>query len=439
MAVVVLKRRYELVERLASGRTTEVYLAWDRIENKELAVKVLYPQLASDPDFNAAFRSSARRALRLEHPGLVKVLDYGVEDERVYVVEELVKEKTLRELLAEGRVMKPQGALYFALEVGRVLEYLHSEGLTHGSLDEGHVFIFPRRRAKLSDPGFPTTLSGWARPYPPLAEPHRDIQDLGYLIYRSVTGRGEEEAARDIREGFLIWEEGVPQRLRRLVETCLESDGRRGFTDISDLLRETVSSLKEENPMVPVPPLTLDTEGGAEEAEAGKKEKRGRWRMWYALASAAMAAVLLVFWIISMVMGHSKVMVPNLIQMDLYDAQRVAADADLGILVVGRAHYADVRAGCVASQDPKPGVMVKRKTVIKVLESLGPLVVPNLSGLELDAAKLVLEQRGFRVGKIIYQETREYKENVVIESDPPYGEKLSEGAAVDLVVSKRPS
>lgn len=438
MEKLVLKRRYELLRKIASGRTTEVYLARDRIEEAEIVVKILHPHLASDPDFNAAFRSSARRALRLEHPSLVKVLDYGIEDDKVYVVEELVREKTLRELLAEGRVMKPQGALYFALEVGRILEYLHSEGITHGSLDEGHVFIFPRRRAKLSDPGFPTTQSGWARPYPPLMEPHRDLQDLGYLIYRSVTGRGEEEASRDIKDGFLIWGEGVPQRLRKLVETCLESDGRHGFADVSELLRETVSSLREEQPMVAVPPVPETPREEPAEGEVGKKEKPARWRLWAALASVLVATVLLLFWILSMVIGHSKVMVPNLVQMDLYEAQKVAADADLGVLVVGRAHYADVRAGCVASQDPKPGVMVKKKTVIKVLESLGPLVVPNLSGLDLDAAKLLLEQRGFRVGKVTYQETSEYKENVVIESDPPYGEKLSEGASVDLVVSKRP-
>jgi serine/threonine-protein kinase len=438
MEKLVLKRRYELVRKLASGKTTEVYLARDRIEGTEIVVKVLYPQLASDPDFNAAFRSSARRALRLEHAGLVKVLDYGVEDDRVYVVEEFVKERTLGELLAEGKVMKPQGALYFALEVGRILEYLHSEGITHGSLDEGHVFIFPRRRAKLSDPGFPTTLSGWARPYPPLMEPHRDIRDLGYLIYRSVTGRSEEEANRDIREGFLIWGEGVPSRLRKLVESCLASDGRHGYGEVTELLRETISSLREEQPMVPVPSLpTAWREEAGEEPPAGEG-RPARWRLWAAVASATLAAILLVFWLVSTVIGHSKVMVPNLVHMDLYEAQKVAADADLGLLVVGRAHYADVRANCVASQDPKPGVMVRKKTVIKVLESLGPLVVPNLSGLDLDAAKLLLEQRGFRVGKVIYRETDEYKEDVVIESDPPYGGKLSEGAPVDLVVSKRP-
>ena len=83
--------------------------------------------------------------------------------------------------------------------------------------------------------------------------------------------------------------------------------------------------------------------------------------------------------------------------------------------------------------------MVKKKTVIKVLRSLGPLTVPNLIGLTLDDARNVLEDRGFKVGEIVYREVPGYSDDRVVETDPPYGSKLSTGDAVDLVVNQTSS
>ena len=73
--------------------------------------------------------------------------------------------------------------------------------------------------------------------------------------------------------------------------------------------------------------------------------------------------------------------------------------------------------------------------MIKVLQSLGPLTVPNLVGLSLEDARMVLESRGFKVGEIIYRDLPEYRENTVVETDPSYGSKLSSGDAVNLVVA----
>ncbi len=439
----VLRRRYRLDERVAVGRTVEVFRAYDILEEREVAVKLPLPHLLSDRDFCDSFRSAAHRATRLHHPGIIGVLDYGIEDDRPYAVTEMVEEKTLRELLAAGKKMKPVGALYFTVEMGRILVYLHEQGVTHGSLDERHVFIYPGRRARVSDPGFPVVLGGAASPHPFSQDPRRDLSDLGYLLYRSLTGRSSAEAVADIREGKLRWGDDVPPRLRRLVQLCLDSVSGAGFPHAGDLLREAVSTLREE---VPMAPESRPEQGEPDAAEAAEKHlpsialpRLKRWQIWLGASLLGVAAIFFFVWLLSAAITGSKVEVPNLVGVSVEEAQKLAAERDLGVLVVGKEHDVGVRAGYVISQDPKGGIMVKKKTVIRVLESLGPLTVPNLIGLTLEDARLVLESRGFRLGEVVYREVEGYSENRVVETDPPYGSRLSSGDAVNLVVNRKGS
>lgn len=442
----VIRRRYRLDERIAIGRTVEVFRAYDLLEEREVAVKLPLPHLISDADFCDGFRASAHRATRLRHPGVVQVMDYGLEEGRPFAVMELVKQKTLRELLDAGKKMKPVGALYFAVEMGKILTYLHGQGITHGSLDEGHVFIFPGRKAKVSDPGFPTVLGGAESPYPLTQNPRRDIQDLGYLLYRAISGRGRLEALEDVKKGKLKWGEEVPERLRRLVQQCLESAGEGGFASAEQMTWEAVSTFREEQPMVPVPKVTVEEEQAEEEAEAARARRPAlrlpqleRWQVWTGAAVLVAMLVLLVVFLFSLALAKSKVEVPNVVNMSVEEALNLSRAKGLGLVVVGEEHDKDVRADYVISQTPKGGEMVEEGTTIKVLKSLGPLGVPNLIGLSLQDARQVLEARGFRVGEIVYRQVEGYSEGKVVETDPPYGSKLSGGERVNLVVSAGPS
>ncbi len=437
----VLRRRYRLDERIAVGRTVEVFRAFDLLEEKEVAIKLPLPHLLSDRDFCDAFRAAAHRATRLNHPSLVQVFDYGIEEGRPFVAMEVVEEKTLHELLESGKKMKPIGTLYFALEMGKLLVYLQEQGVVHGSLDERHVFIFRGRRVKVSDAGFPLLLGGGASPHPLSQDTRRDIQDLGYLLYRSLTGKSKAEATDDIRSGKLKWDAQVPARMQRLVQDCLNSQGNGGFPSAEQMLRETISTLREEQPMVTIsettpaeaPPGTMDTEQAVPTHIPMPHLKR--WQMWAGVAFLIVIGIFLGIWILSAVITESKVEVPNLVNMSTEEAVKVAGERDLGLLVVGQEYDVDIRANYVISQDPEVGVMVNKKTVIRVLESLGPLTVPNLIGLSLNDAQVVLDSRGFKVGEIVYREVPGYSDNRVVETDPPYGSKLSSGDSVDLVVS----
>lgn len=431
----ILKRRYRVDERIAIGRTVEVHKAFDMLEDTEVAVKFPLPHLKSDEAFCDGFRAASHRATRLHHPGLVQVMDYGIEDGCPFVVTELVGESNLSHMLETGRRMKPIGALYFAMEMGRILVYLHSQGVTHGSLDEKHIFIFPGRKAKVSDPGFPTVLGGGARPYPLSQDPRRDLQDLGYILYRCLTGKEREEAVEEVEKGELEWGPGVPARLQRLVQLCLQSSGRGGFPSAERMLQETISALREEQPMVMIPQDVPEAEAMEEIPAVRALPRPKRWQIWAGASVLAVALFLLLFWVISIAITENKVEVPNLVDVSVEEARKIAEDLDLGLQVVDRIYDADVKAKYIISQEPSGGEMVRRKTVIKVLESMGPLTVPNLVGLSIDDARMVLEERGFRVGEIVYQDIPEYRENTVVETEPTYGSRLSSGDAVNLVVS----
>jgi hypothetical protein len=441
----VLRRRYRLDERVAVGKTVEVFRAFDLLEEEEVAVKMPLPHLVSDREFCDAFRSAAHRATRLHHPALVEVLDYGIEEGRPFVVMEMIEQKTLYELLEAGRKMKSVGALYFTIEIGKVLAYLHEQGITHGSLDERHVFIFPGRKAKVSDPGFPSVMGGAESPHPLSQDPRMDLQDLGYLLYRSLSERNKEEAIEDIKSGRLRFNAEVPPRFQRLVQSCLQSMGGGGFATAESMLREAVSTLREEQPMAAVPqitPVEEEPEAPEEVHIAGTQipiPHLKRWQIWAGASFLGVALILIVLWIISSVITESKVEVPNLVNVSVEEAAKIADESDLGLLVVGEDYDAEIRADYVISQDPQVGVMVRKKTVIKVLQSLGPLTVPNLIGLTLDDARNVLEDRGFKVGEIVYREVPGYSNDRVVETDPPYGSKLSTGDSVDLVVNQTPS
>jgi len=180
-------------------------------------------------------------------------------------------------------------------------------------------------------------------------------------------------------------------------------------------------------------PGTMDTEQAAPIHLPMPQLKR--WQIWAGVAFLIVIGIFLGIWILSSVITESKVEVPNLVNMSTEEAIKVAGERDLGLLVVGQEYDVDIRANYVISQDPEVGVMVNKKTVIRVLESLGPLTVPNLIGLSLNDAQVVLDSRGFKVGEIVYREVPGYSDNRVVETDPPYGSKLSSGDSVDLVVS----
>ncbi|WP_290428877.1 serine/threonine-protein kinase [Rhodococcus antarcticus] len=208
----VLADRYRLTSRIATGGMGEVWEALDTRLHRRVAVKVLKPEISSDPEFLERFRVEARTAAGLNHPGVAGVYDYGetstledADQETAYLVMELVEGEPLSAVLArEGRIDVGH-SLDMLEQTGRALQAAHAQGVVHRDVKPGNILITPDGRVKITDFGIakavdaaPVTRTGmvmgtaqYIAPEQALGQeagPASDVYSLAVVGYEAVSG-----------------------------------------------------------------------------------------------------------------------------------------------------------------------------------------------------------------------------------------------------------
>src|SRR6185436_8188161 len=131
---------YEIRSLLGAGGMGEVFLAHDERLRRDVAIKVLPAQSATDPDRLRRFESEARAASQLNHPNILTVFDVGADNGQPYVVSERLEGETLRERLVRGPVAERE-ALEWARQVARGLAAAHGRGIVHRDLKPENLFL----------------------------------------------------------------------------------------------------------------------------------------------------------------------------------------------------------------------------------------------------------------------------------------------------------
>jgi serine/threonine-protein kinase len=203
----VLAGRYELARFLAGGSMGEVWLANDNRMQRTVAVKVLRPEFARDPNAVERFRTEARLAARLVHPGIARVHDVGdgiATDEPPWMVQEYVSGRPLSELVADGPLPPPRVADLIA-QAAEAVHAAHGVGVVHRDLTPGNLLVTADDVVKITDFGIaraagevsltttgqvlgaaaylsPEQVRG--RP----ATPASDVYTLGVVLHECLTG-----------------------------------------------------------------------------------------------------------------------------------------------------------------------------------------------------------------------------------------------------------
>ncbi len=206
---VIFNGRYELHRRLGRGGMAEVYLARDQLLDRPVAVKVLFPALATDAGFVERFRREAQAAANLQHPNIVSVFDWGEANGTYFIVMEYVEGLTLAEQLRDEGRLHPDRAAEITADIAAALGFAHRNGVVHRDVKPGNVLITRDGGVKVADFGIARAISdssdqnltktgsvmGTATYFSPeqargaAVDPRSDLYSLGVVLYEMIIGR----------------------------------------------------------------------------------------------------------------------------------------------------------------------------------------------------------------------------------------------------------
>jgi eukaryotic-like serine/threonine-protein kinase len=202
---------YVLGPVIGSGGMGEVYRAHDSRLGRDVAIKILPPDVAGDPERLRRFESEARAAAALSHPNILVVHDVGREHDTSYLVTELLEGRTLREVIDDGAVPVPR-ALDSAVQIAEGLAAAHARGIVHRDLKPENVFVTADGRVKILDFGLARTMhipeaaAATLGTQAHATAPHVVLGTPGYMAPEQVRGEAVDHRADIFAFGCVLYE-----------------------------------------------------------------------------------------------------------------------------------------------------------------------------------------------------------------------------------------
>ena len=262
--------RYRLIELLGRGGMGEVWRAYDTAIDRVVALKMLLPHFAQDPDFDARFRREARAAARLDDPHVVPIHDVGEIDGRLYVTMRLINGVDLQTML-DGGPLEPDRAVHIIEQIASALNSAHQAGLVHRDVKPSNILVAHNDFAYLIDFGIAraaddtgltsagAAIGTWAYMAPERfsaadIEPSSDVYALACVLYQCLTGETPfpGSALEQIAVGHMIapppraseHRDTLPVALDRVIATGLAkqpTDRYPSAIDMASAAREAIT------------------------------------------------------------------------------------------------------------------------------------------------------------------------------------------------------
>ena len=201
----ILNNRYKIIKEIGRGGMAIVYSARDTLLERRVALKMLRPEYKSDDEFIDKFRQEARAVARLSHPNVVSIYDIVVDEERIYLVMEMVEGKNLKDLIEEKSKLSIAESLEIARQIAAALSVAHGNQIVHCDIKPHNIILNDDMEVKVTDFGIARAVSnstvrvtetvvGSAHYFSPEQakggeiKAYSDIYSLGVVLYEMTTG-----------------------------------------------------------------------------------------------------------------------------------------------------------------------------------------------------------------------------------------------------------
>ena len=272
----IVNDRYEIGKRIGRGGMAEIFQARDILLDRPVAMKVLFPEFATDPAFVERFRREAQAAANLNHPNIVAVYDWGKLNNTYYIAMEYVNGRTLADILKQSGTLTPMQVCDVMSEVASALISAHQNGVIHRDIKPGNILVSTTGRVKVADFGIARALGagveqgltqtgavmGTATYFSPeqaqgaSTDQRSDIYSLGVVMYEMLSGvppfTGENAVAiayKQVHERAMPLDQrltSTPPEVAAIVAKCMEKspdDRYSSAEEVRDELRRFVEGM----------------------------------------------------------------------------------------------------------------------------------------------------------------------------------------------------
>lgn len=477
-----LEGRYEILELIGFGGMAFVYKAYDILEKRYAAVKILKDEYLQNEDFKRRFRNESKAIALLSHPNIVKVYDVNFSENIQYIVMEYIDGITLKEYIERKKVVGWKEAVHFTVQILRALQHAHDNGIVHRDIKPQNVMLLEDGTIKVMDFGIARfarengkTMSEKAIGSVHYISPEQaqgastdertDVYAVGVMMYEMLTGQvpfdGDTPVSIAIKqmqqepERPIKINPNIPVGLEEIILRAMQKDPELRYQTASEMLKD-IDEFKQ-NPDVVFEYRYLNQDGttkyfdkvdpaalerGYDDEDEDEEPKKRSYTInilaGVAAACVILAGIALYFFFKATDQKVAEFPMPNLVGANFEEAQE--AYPNLKIVKNKEEASADYDVNVITRQDIAEGTNVKVGAEVLVTVSAGmqTYVVEDFTNELFSTVRAKLESHGLSVNPIEAYNDDGVASGLVVSTSPGEGTTLKKGDQITVVVSLGP-
>lgn len=478
-----LDGRYEIQEIIGVGGMAVVYKAYDNIDDRVVAVKILKEEFLANEEFRRRFKNESKAIAVLSHPNIVKVYDVSYGDRIQYIVMECVDGITLKEYIQQQGVINYKEAVFFVTQILRALQHAHDKGIVHRDIKPQNIMLLENGAIKVTDFGIARFSRSETRTMTDstigsvhyispeqargdITDDKADIYSVGVMLYEMLTGKLPFESDNTVSVAIMQLQQdpvkprdinpSIPVGLEQIVLKAMQKNVNDRYQSAAEMLLDLEEfrrnpsiqfdyDYKNTEPTKYIPNITgsikhIDPVEVEDDEEEEPVVKNRTIPILVGVITALVVVLAVAFGVLfkmGYLTGNSKVKVPNFVGI-IYDEEEFKNKYPNYVFDVTEKVDADVSPNEIIFQTPEKGTKIDpKKTKIElVIATNAELVeVPDdLIGTDYVTAVTRLNGLGFKI-KEKEVEQKDYPgipAGTVVSINPKGGNKVSVGTSVTL-------